>query len=189
MTSITVDGFDGRSWPPSNTRSMRLPKCWMTCSADVRGGWPLMLALVAVIGAASRATIALGTGWSGTLRPTVSSPPVVMSGTREDLSTTIVSLPGQKAAASCRATSGTRWPNLWKSSIPETNSGSGLDCPRCLTSKTRCTAASSRAAAAMPYRVSVGMATTPPPARAETASSIDTDGTGCCSWVRNLTEI
>ena len=88
-----------------------------------------------------------------------------------------------------RRTSGTRRPNSWKSSIPETNNGSGIDCPRSFTSKTRCTADSSRAAAAMPYRVSVGMATTPPSASAETALSMAPDGVGCCSRACNLTEI
>ena len=66
-----------------------------------------MLALGAATGTPAAAMMARVTAWSGQRIPTVSSPPVVTSGTQSAFGSIIVSGPGQKRPARRYAVSGT----------------------------------------------------------------------------------
>ena len=69
-------------------------------------GLPLRLALGAASGTPAARITARATGWLGIRTATVSMPPVVVSGTRSERGSTIVSGPGQKASARIFAFSG-----------------------------------------------------------------------------------
>ena len=75
-------------------------KAKRTGSAVVQLGRPEVVALGAATGTPDASMMARVTAWSGHLMPTVSSPPVVRSGTQGFFFKIIVSGPGQKLSAS-----------------------------------------------------------------------------------------
>src|SRR6266508_2470600 len=93
---------------------------------------------------------ARATGWDGTRAATVSSPPVVMSGTVAARGRTKVRGPGQKRAAASRARGGTRAAMLSSAAASARWTINGLPRGRSLASKMRATAASDRASAPSP---------------------------------------
>ena len=105
-------------------------------------------------GAANATPLALmtccTTGWDGIRTPTVSRPAQVTSLTSGPRGMTIVSGPGQKAAASFLARSGTSETMPFSISMPQICTMSGLSCGRPFASKIFLTASPLRASAAMP---------------------------------------
>ena len=102
--ATTVDSRPCRAGPPSRTR--RPGKSAATCAARVGLGRPERFALGAAIGTPAASMRARATGWSGTRTATVGRPAVTTSGTLLRFARTIVSGPGQKRAASARASGG-----------------------------------------------------------------------------------
>ena len=74
----------------------------ITCSAVVGLGLPEIFALGAAIGQPDSLISVLATSLEGSLTPTVSSPPVVTSGTMSFRLTIIVIGPGQNASIKAR---------------------------------------------------------------------------------------
>ena len=185
VKSMTVEGLDGGRSPPSRTRSNLSPSRSATETAEFSASVPLVFADVAVMGVPRVETSRRGTGWSAMRSPTVSKPPETIDGTISDLRTTIVSRPGQKALASAIASGGTSSPYVKRSSTSPMSTGMGLESSLPFILKTRSTAFSSRALAATPYTVSVGMLMTPPRRRMSTARSIEVERmvrrSGCCT--------
>ena len=107
VKSMMVDSTPTRQGPPSTTPSILPSMSSRTCAAVVQLGRPEVLALGAATGAPEAAIIARVTAWSGQRIPTVSSPPVVTSGTQSAFGSIIVSGPGQKRPARRYAVSGT----------------------------------------------------------------------------------
>ena len=90
------------------------------------------------------------TGWDGIRTPTVSSPAQVTALTSSPRGMTIVSGPGQNAAASFLARSGTSDTMPCSISMPQICTIRGLSCGRPFASKIFLTASPLRASAAMP---------------------------------------
>ena len=100
VRSMIVDSTPTSQAPPSTMPSIFPHISSRTCSAVVQLGRPEMLALGAATGTPAFSMMARVTAWSGHLMPTVSSPPVVRSGTQGFFFRIIVSGPGQKRSAS-----------------------------------------------------------------------------------------
>ena len=134
----------------------------ITSHALVGLGLPERFALGAAIGHPERFIRSSAALLSGILTATVSSPPVVLSGTPSFFLRTIVSGPGQKLSISATMSAlsiGVSWPmslalDMW------TIIGLSLGLP--FASYTLATASASSALAPRPYTVSVGNATSPP---------------------------
>src|SRR6266446_6324168 len=162
VMSRTVDSTPTGVGPPSRISSMRPSRSSRTCSARVGLGHPERLADGAAMGRPLASISARATGWDGTRAATVSSPPVVMSGTVAARGRTRVRGPGQKRAATSRARRGTRAATLSSAAALARWTINGLPRGRSLASKIRATARPDWASAPSPYTVSVGKATSPP---------------------------
>ena len=125
-------------------------------------GLPERLAEGAASGTPASRMSARATGCDGRRMPTVSSPAETSSGMQAALGKMMVNGPGQNASASLRALSGTIRASVESCSLSAMCTIRGLSCGRPLARKIFATAAPSKAFAARPYTVSVGMPTTSP---------------------------
>ena len=107
VRSTIVDSIPMPTAPPSSIISIRPSISSITCSASVGDGRPEVFALGAAIYTPLSFIRLIATGCDGIRIATVSSPPVVPSGTMLFLFKIIVSGPGQNASISITAFSGT----------------------------------------------------------------------------------
>jgi len=158
-----VEGSDEVDSPPSIIRSREESLNWCRASsAVVAAFWPLMFALVPVMGLPVFSHSFTAISWLGIRKPAVFNPPVATSGMQSAFSNTIVSGPGQKLEAKTLARGGTNSEKLFSEEKFWIKIGSGAVGPLCFTSNTFETAMEFVAIPAIPYTVSVGMQTTPP---------------------------
>ena len=158
-----VEGSDEVDSPPSIIRSREESLNWRRASsAVVAAFWPLMFALVPVMGLPVFSHSFTAISWLGIRKPAVFNPPVATSGMQSAFSNTIVSGPGQKLEAKTLAKGGTNSEKLFSEEKSWIKIGSGVVGSLCFTSNTFETAMEFVAIPAIPYTVSVGMQTTPP---------------------------
>ena len=167
--STTVDSTLSLERPPSIISSTISPIWNATSAAETGAGAPARLALVPVTGPPRSRTIRRTRSWSGTRRATLSPPARARLRYDGDFRITMVSAPGQKRDASAFP-SGVSSATRAASACSASRRGSGLSGGRPFTANSRRTAASSPAAAPIPYTVSVGKQTSPPSLRTCTAN-------------------
>ena len=105
VMSITVDSMPTSHCSPIMTASILPSMSSSTSSALVGLGLPEILALSAAIGLFAALIRLYAVPFEGILTATVSSPPVVASGTIADFGKTIVSGPGQTSFISLKTSS------------------------------------------------------------------------------------
>ena len=157
--------------PPSSTSTSANSSA--TCAAVVGLTRPKRLALGAASPCTPRAAQAASrlcaTGCAGQRRPMLACPPAASSATPSRRARMSVSGPGQKAAISRCARSGTCRAKCPAASLPATCTMRGWLAGRPLTAKMRRTAPAFSASAARPYTVSVGRPSSSPAATASAA--------------------
>ena len=107
VRSTMVDSTPIVHGPPSRTRSTSSPRSARTCSAVVGLTWPKRLAEGAAMPPPNASSTASVNGWAGTRRAMVSRPPATVGSTSGRRCSTMVSGPGQHAAARASAAGGT----------------------------------------------------------------------------------
>ena len=149
-----VDSMPTGQAPPSRIRSNApagfSPRSARTCSAVVGLRCPKRFALGAASAPPKACSSARAHGCAGQRRPTVSCPPVTTSSARGLRLSTSVSGPGQKAAASARAESGTSRAQSSIALASATCTITGWSAGRPFAAKIARTAASFAASAASP---------------------------------------
>ena len=167
-----VDSMPTAQAPPSRIIATASPRSSATCCAVVGEMRPKRLAEGAAMPSPKASSSARATGCDGTRRPTLSWPPVTMSGTLRARGRISVSGPGQNAAASAIAPSGTARAHSASRVVSYRCTMTGWSAGRPFAAKMRRTAAGSRASAPSPYTVSVGKATSSPARRRSAARAI-----------------
>ena len=193
VRSRTVDSIPIAVLSPLTIASI-LPSISSATSSNVVGlGLPERLALGAAIGTPAASIISAASRRDGHLTATVSSPPVVTSGTPEFLRSTKVIGPGQSLLIRDFCSSVTPEATPLSISMFATWTIIGLSLGLPFASYICFVAVASRAFAPSPYTVSVGKATSPPERRIAPASEIPSVSgriilvfIGCLSRFRNL---
>ena len=165
VNATIVDSMPTGQAPPSRIRPTASPRSSATCAAVVGEIRPKRLADGAAMPPPKAARRSRATGCAGTRSPTLSWPPVTRSDTRAARGRISVSGPGQNAAASRRAPSGTARAQSAAAPASARWTMTGWSAGRPLAAKMRRTASSLPASAPSPYTVSVGKATSSPARR------------------------